>query len=47
MEGDNLLHPLCHNLFISIHTLRMEGDVIKHELAVEILDFNPHPPRGG
>ena len=33
--------------YISIHSLRMEGDAIPENLIDEILDFNPLPPHGG
>ena len=34
--------------YISIHTLRMEGDYEKqHRVALRNGDFNPHPPHGG
>ena len=32
---------------ISIHSLRMEGDVISKLLPPEVAHFNPLPPHGG
>ena len=32
---------------ISIHTLRVEGDLLDDDGPVYAYDFNPHPPRGG
>ena len=33
---------------ISIHTLRMEGDLgFRYTVRISFVDFNPHPPHGG
>ena len=32
---------------ISIHTLRMEGDLHLNHIIGFVLHFNPHPPHGG
>ena len=32
---------------ISIHSLRMEGDVGHPQIFIQTLDFNPLPPHGG
>ena len=38
---------LIHNIVISIHSLRMEGDRDRLTAARRFLYFNPHPPHGG
>ena len=35
------------NPVISIHTLRMEGDLLVRAQAKKDKHFNPHPPHGG
>ena len=49
VEGDLSCVWTCVTMLpISIHTLRVEGDVCKlHGRALQDVDFNPHPPRGG
>ena len=42
---DNIIRQ--HKLFISIHSLRMEGDPILILLGQPLLYFNPLPPHGG
>ena len=32
---------------ISIHSLRMEGDIVTHQIIIEKKNFNPLPPHGG
>ena len=47
-EGDSLLLVIRYSApFISIHALREEGDTSETELAKNLQDFNPRPPRGG
>ena len=36
-----------HNLYISIHSLRMEGDLSCTVVFCKIFHFNPLPPHGG
>ena len=40
-------YGLSHNLDISIHSLRMEGDTRKTASYMPVLHFNPLPPHGG
>ena len=37
----------CHRIIISIHSLRMEGDIIEYRKEVITCYFNPLPPHGG
>ena len=32
---------------ISIHSLRMEGDLLREFIVIYIFHFNPLPPHGG
>ena len=41
------LHPLYANSLISIHSLRMEGDLLSPPLPLRYRNFNPLPPHGG
>ena len=34
-------------VLISIHSLRMEGDVRRDHVMYDVWDFNPLPPHGG
>ena len=47
MEGDKLLRTYNDDYTISIHSLRMEGDVRNDLDRVEWKYFNPLPPHGG
>ena len=48
MEGDPLpLQQAAVELDISIHSLRVEGDIIEPELFDRVRNFNPLPPCGG
>ena len=47
MEGDFDLSVLTHKHCISIHSLRMEGDVSDFVFFRAIKNFNPLPPHGG
>ena len=38
---------LYFHLYISIHSLRMEGDMSQRIVCVIVNDFNPLPPHGG
>ena len=48
VEGDERDPSWRQQLDISIHTLRVEGDsgVVASGTA-NVVNFNPHPPRGG
>ena len=47
MEGDWRFRCKFTTVIISIHTLRMEGDIPMEWETYEDDDFNPHPPHGG
>ncbi len=48
MEGDDDLYIVKRKLFISIHSLRMEGDRLPRlPTGNQRTDFNPLPPHGG
>ena len=47
MEGDCKVHSAVHAGNISIHSLRMEGDLPKICCAFRQNHFNPLPPYGG
>ena len=47
MEGDSPEGIILEGLLISIHSLRVEGDMTDHTIAVKTMDFNPLPPCGG
>ena len=47
MEGDKLPLQRRTSLQISIHALRMEGDVKREHLTNAVTDFYPRPPDGG
>ena len=48
MEGDGHVEDLVKTTRrISIHTLRMEGDVGLARFHPDVGHFNPHPPHGG
>ena len=47
MEGDKKPVVVDENYFISIHSLRMEGDSILVTKWIEKEHFNPLPPHGG
>ena len=44
-SGDAARHQRLH--FISIHSLRMEGDLVQHPSISDRCHFNPLPPHGG
>ena len=47
MEGDNECPEIIANFCISIHSLRMEGDVYMTIIYYNYIYFNPLPPHGG
>ena len=47
MEGDPLCIFLSHQSYISIHSLRMEGDLPYMSICFVFENFNPLPPHGG
>ncbi len=47
MEGDSKYCSIYGSGFISIHSLRMEGDGIRRVSTALQQDFNPLPPHGG
>ena len=47
VEGDVLTCDIAEDVTISIHTLRVEGDLENGVTTIKLIDFNPHPPRGG
>ena len=47
MEGDAFFSFDAHSYRISIHSLRMEGDLAQLGDLLGVYNFNPLPPHGG
>ena len=47
MEGDQTVNDMLHQIEISIHSLRMEGDALLQCFDTVPDHFNPLPPHGG